>query len=319
MKADDVRKVAVIGAGTMGPGIADEFARWGREVVLTEPDADRLAAGLQSIRSAHEVLKGAQLLTPEEGSDALSRLRLTTSLEEACEGADLVVEAITENLEAKLTLFRRLDALTSAHAVLASNTSGLSITQIASAVSNPTRVCGMHFFNPAYVVPLVEIIQGDETTDENAGVLYDICEAMGKQPVRVRRDVPGFIANRLQFAVFREAVHLLETGVATAEDIDRALQAGPGFRYVFMGQLKTADMAGLDVFLAIASYLFADLSNATSPPDLLRQLVERGNTGVKAGRGFFDHADGAGERLEQERDRVLLAVRRLLTGLDEAS
>lgn len=302
----------------MGPGIADEFARSGRRAFLMEPGAERLEAALGRVRDAHDVLREAGCITAEDAAKAVGLVQGTTSLEEACIDADLVIEAVTEDMHVKNALFRQIDTLAPDRALLATNTSGLSVTQIARATGRPERVCGLHFFNPAYVVPLVEVVQGEATSEETAAGVYDLCTGIGKQPVRVRRDVPGFVANRLQFAVFREAVHLLEEGVATAEDIDRALQAGPGFRYSFMGQLKTADLAGLDVFLAISSYLFADLSGATSPPEGLKQMVAEGKTGVKSGAGYYDYANGAGDRLVMERDRLLLRVRRVLEAARKA-
>ena len=168
-------------------------------------------------------------------------------------------------------------------------------------------MAGMHFWNPPHIVPLVEVVRGERTTDDTAELFLDIARLLGKRPILVRRDVPGFVGNRLQFAVFREALHLLKEGIATAEDIDAAMTGGAGLRYGLLGPLRTADLGGLDVFLSVSRYLFSELGAETGPTELLEKLVSAGRTGSKSGAGIYDYEGGEGARLLERRDKVLLA------------
>jgi 3-hydroxybutyryl-CoA dehydrogenase len=299
--------VAVIGAGTMGAGIAGLFARSGWEVRLVDRTAELRERGMAALRAAQATLLSCGRLSPGEASAAEARVRLLGSPEEAADGAGLLVEAAPEDLALKREIFTRLDRAAPAGALFASNTSGLSITRIGEALRQPERLAGMHFWNPPHVVPLVEVVRGERTSEGTAQGLLAVARALGKRPILVRRDVPGFVGNRLQFAVFREALSLLEQGVATAEDIDTAMSAGPGLRYGFMGPLRTADLGGLDVFHAISRYLFPDLSAARGPGDALERLVGEGAVGAKAGRGFYEYPGGETARIAARRDRVLLA------------
>lgn len=306
MNVSEVSRVAVIGGGTMGPGIAGTFAQAGCEVGLVDLTDDLLRGGMERLRQAQAVLVEAGLLLPDGAADALGRVRPTVRLEAACEGADLVVEAITEDLELKKEMFGRFGALCPAQAVLATNTSGLSITEIARGADRPDRVAGMHFWNPPHIIPLVEVTRGEATADATADLLVGICRRLGKRPILVRHDIPGFVGNRLQFAVMREALHLLSEGVASAEDIDTAMTAGPGLRYGLMGPLRTADLGGLDVFSAISRYLFAELNSSTKPSAILSELVGAGKLGAKSGEGIYTYSSEALDRYLTRRDRVLL-------------
>ena len=312
MKAADIDRVAVVGAGTMGAGIAGLFARAGCDVRLVDQDAELLDRGLAMLRGVHEALRAAKALSARDAAAAMRRVKPCLRLEEACSGVQLAIESISENLKLKQRMFRRLDELCPKRAVLASNTSGLSITALADATGRPGRVAGMHFWNPPHLMPLVEVVQGQHTTDATARLLLDISRRLGKRPILVRRDVPGFVGNRLQFALLREALHLLAAGVASAADIDAAMTAGPGLRYGLLGPLRTADLGGLDVFLAISEYLFPALSSDDRPPPLLAELVKKGRLGTKTGGGFYDYWPRDRDRLLAERDRVLLGFLRVL-------
>jgi 3-hydroxybutyryl-CoA dehydrogenase len=223
-----------------------------------------------------------------------------------------VVEAITEDLAPKKEMFTALDRLCSPGVLLASNTSGLSITKISQATKRPELVAGMHFWNPPHIIPLVEVIQGEATADETSQLLLAIARRLGKQPILVRRDVPGFVGNRLQYAVLREAFHILSEGIASAEDIDTAMTAGPGLRYGFLGPLETADLGGLDVFLAICEYLFAKLSSEPAPPALLTELVKKGKLGAKTGEGFYRYSSADPSDFLAQRDRAFLGFLEVL-------
>jgi 3-hydroxybutyryl-CoA dehydrogenase len=291
----------------MGAVMAGEMARAGCRVRLADAGAEMIERGLNALRDAQTALIRAGALSRRRANQALGRIEAVTDLASACAGVDLLVEAVPEKLDLKLTLFRRFDRLCPRHAILATNTSGLSISRIAAATRRPDRVAGLHFWNPPHIVPLVEVVKGQRTSEATAKRLLDFARRMGKRPVLVRRDIPGFIGNRLQFAVLREAMHLLEAGVASAEDIDAAMTSGPGLRYGLLGPLRTADLGGLDVFHAISSYLFANLCASVKPSATLSRLVKAGKLGAKTGEGFYPYAAGEKQRILSRRDAVLLA------------
>jgi 3-hydroxybutyryl-CoA dehydrogenase len=304
---DLVKTAAVVGAGTMGAAIAGLLARAGVTVRLVDRTTELLDRGKLSLRSSQATLEEAGLLTPEQARAAEDRVRTLTSLREACDGIDLLVESVNEKLALKQEILASADGLCLPSTIFASNTSGLSVTRLAEATRRPGQVAGMHFWNPPHIMPLVEVVRGEQTSEDTAAFLLDLARRLGKRPILVRRDVPGFVGNRLQFAVLREALHLLEAGVASAEDIDTAMTAGPGLRYGQVGPFATADLGGLDVFDAICRYLFKDLAAGREPSALLGSLVAEGKTGVKAGKGFYDYPAGDAPRLVSRRDRLLLA------------
>ena len=310
--------VAVVGAGTMGAGIAGELARAGCPVRLVDLSDELLQQGLQRLDAAQRVLIEAELLTAREAVEARERVTTLTSLRSACDGADLLIEAVSESMSVKQEMFRRFDDWCPPTAVLASNTSGLSVTEIAAATQRPELVAGLHFWNPPHIVPLVEVTRGRQTSEATAGLLMDLARRVGKRPILVRHDVPGFVGNRLQNAVMREAMHILQEGNASAADNDVAMTAGPGLRYGFLGPLLTADLVGLDVFHSISSYLFAQLCSDQDPPALLTELVSKGQLGAKTGAGFYPYADQDLSEIIATRDRVLLGFLRVLKEQEDA-
>ena len=276
--------VAVLGAGTMGHGIAQVSAAAGCAVRLQDIDDDAVASGLERIRDNLD--KGIERgkVTEEEKEAVLANLRTTTSVREAVEGADLVVEAAPESMALKESLFGEVDAAAPDHAVLATNTSSLSIGRIASAVGDPSRFVGMHFFNPVHIMKLVEVVWGPETSDATRDAAVDFARRLGKEPIVVK-DAPGFASSRLGIVLGMEAIRMVEQGVASPEDIDKAMELG--YRHP-MGPLKLTDLVGLDVRLGIAEYLHETLgSDAFEPPALLRRMVEEGKLGKKSGEGFY--------------------------------
>ena len=306
MRAQDITRVSVIGAGTMGASIAGEFARFGCEVRIADLNQRQLDDGMGILRSSQEALVEAELLTAREAQFAQEHIHWTTDLATACEDSQLLIEAVSETLSLKKEMFGRFDRLCPKDTVLASNTSGLPISGIASATERPHLVAGMHFWNPPHIIPLVEVTKGEGTSETTTRLLVDVCRRIGKRPILVHRDIPGMVGNRLQFAVFREAMHLLSEGVASAEDIDTAMTAGPGLRYGLLGPLRTADLGGLDVFQAISNYLFAELSATKGPPALLSELVQSGKLGIKTGHGLYEYAETGLRDTIAQRDRVLL-------------
>jgi 3-hydroxybutyryl-CoA dehydrogenase len=279
-----IRRVAVIGAGTMGHGIAYIAAAAGYEVRLADADAATLATGMRRIREAFDKAIERGKATAESRDAGLARLTSAASAPEASQSADLVIEAVPERLELKQTIFRDLERTVSPSAILASNTSSLSITRIADGLAHPERVVGLHFFNPVPVMKLLEIVRGEQTTDSVVEQARSLATSLGKTPIVVR-DTPGFATSRLGVVLGLEAIRMLEQGVASAEDIDRAMELGYNHP---MGPLRLTDVVGLDVRLAIAEHLHATLGDDTyEPPTLLRRLVGEGKLGRKSGQGFY--------------------------------
>ena len=278
-------KVAVVGAGTMGHGIAQVLALAGYDTALTDSNAAVLEAAPARIEENLEggVTRGK--ITEGNAREAMSRIQLLGDLEAAVTDADLVIEAVIEDLGVKRDLFARLDSLTVSSAVLATNTSSLSVAAIAAATTRPDRVLGMHFFNPVHIMKLVELVRHDRTGDEFLARAREAVTRMGKQPIVVN-DSPGFASSRLGVVLGLEAMRMVEQGVASPADIDKALELGYGHP---MGPLKVSDLVGLDVRLAIADYLHQQLKQPHyEPPKLLREKVAAGELGKKTGKGFYE-------------------------------
>jgi 3-hydroxybutyryl-CoA dehydrogenase len=284
-----IRRVAVIGAGTMGRGIAQATAQAGYETTLFDAVSGVPERARVEIEATLEKGVARGKVTPAEKAATLDRLRLETDLARAVGNADLVVEAVPEKLELKRDLFRELDARAPASVILGSNTSSLSIADIAQVVERPGRVLGLHFFNPVHLMRLVEIVVAPGTESEVVDAARAFVESLGKRPIVVR-DSPGFATSRLGLTLGLEAMRMLEEGVATVQDIDLAMELGYNHP---MGPLKLTDLVGLDVRLAIAEHLARTIDPARfDPPDILRRLVEEGKLGRKSGEGFYLWQEG---------------------------
>jgi 3-hydroxybutyryl-CoA dehydrogenase len=273
----------VLGAGTMGHGIAQVAAASGYDVLMSDIDEASTQRGMKSIE--RNLAKGIERgkVTEQERDETLSRIRATTDFVEIGE-SDLVIEAAPENLELKQTLLRQTEELVTSNCIFATNTSSLSIGEIAKVSNRPTSVVGMHFFNPVHIMRLVEIVVSNETSDETTATVREVAQRMKKEPIVVR-DVPGFASSRLGVTLGLEAMRMVEQGVASARDIDTAMELGYNHP---VGPLKLTDMVGLDVRLSIAEYLHETLESETfRPPDILRRMVSEGKLGKKSGEGFY--------------------------------
>ena len=285
---DRIHRIAVIGAGTMGHGIAHVAALAGHEVRLYDVTAEAAATGRDKV--AANLAKGVELgkLAAEARTAALGRLTSTGELAAACADVDLVIEAVPEQLPLKQKLFHDVERVAPASALLASNTSSLSLAAIASAVADAPRVVGMHFFNPVHLMKLVEVVRHAGSDTSAVATAVGLATAWGKTPITVK-DSPGFASSRLGIALGMEAIRMVEEGVASVDDVDTAMKLGYGHP---MGPLELTDLVGLDVRLGIAEYLSDALGTSFEPPELLRRMVAEGKLGKKSGHGFYRWTDG---------------------------
>lgn len=301
-----MERIAVLGCGTMGHSIALNAAWAGLSVKMQGiSDAD-LEQGWTNMLKKLEVMLNNGILSDSEAAQIQENIKMTVSVEEAVTDATFVIEAVPENIQLKIDLFKRLDALCAPDVILASNTSGLSPTEIASETVYPERTVVTHFWNPAHLIPLVEVVRGEKTGDEAVERSFQLLKQMKKKPIEVKKEIPGFVGNRLQYALFREAQYLLEEGIASKEDIDDAVTYGIGRRLPVSGPLMTADMGGLDVFSAISDYLFQHLSSAEESLPILKKLVEEQKLGDKSGEGYYKWDEDFSKQYNQKREAELI-------------
>ncbi|GIW03861.1 MAG: 3-hydroxybutyryl-CoA dehydrogenase [Thermomicrobiales bacterium] len=312
MTGEDIKTVAVVGAGTMGPGMAATFARHGITTRLFDIKPEQLEKAKGTIDFVYKTLIGGGFMTDADAEAGKSRLAMTTDLGEAVKDADFVVETVPEKLEIKQEVFRQLEALVRPDTILASNTSGIPITRLGEAVQTPGRVVGMHWSNPPHLIPVIEVIKGAQTTPETVETTVAVTKRIGMIPARVDRDVPGFVENRILYAIMREALNLLDEGVASAEAIDTITKWGIGYKLAVIGPLELLDVAGLDIYTAVASYLNKDLCNSTGISATVTSKVEQGKLGIKTGSGLFDYTPEKIQQLQQRRGRLLVATRKAL-------
>jgi len=291
MKTFDIKKVAVIGTGTMGPGIAQVLAQHEIEVQIFDIDPEQLKKARETLGANLNLMEQAGMLSDTGAADARNRIQNATSLTDAVRDADLVIEVIPEVMDLKTRLLSELDEICGPDTILASNTSGLSITKMAQATRRPEKVVGMHWWNPPIIIPVIEIVKGESTGEDVLQTIDNLIRKIGKVPVLVKKDVPGFLGNRLQYALMREAIALLNEGVASAEDIDTMIKAGIGFKFPVMGPLETIDMAGLDIYYRVSQYLNKDLDKSDGAAPIVAKMVEQGDLGLKSGKGFYDYSN----------------------------
>jgi 3-hydroxybutyryl-CoA dehydrogenase len=294
--------IAVIGAGLMGHGIAQIFATRGHRVSLFDLTREILAKAVENIRANLTLMARKGIGSPGDIEPAVQRIRVTQDLGEAASGARFVFEAVPEKLDLKEKLFQKLDALCPPDTILATNTSVISITEIATKATRRDRIVGTHFWNPPYLVPLVEVIRGEETSPRTMDLTIDLLRSVGKHPVNVKKDLPGFVGNRLQHALWREAISIVEQGIADPATVDEVVKKGFGMRLPVLGPLENADMVGLDLTLQIHDYILKHIERSPEPSPLLKQKVKEGELGFKTGQGFQGWSQ---ERMERCRRDLL--------------
>ena len=325
----DKKKIALLGAGTMGIGIAQMFAQAGHEVKLIYVYDDKVRA------RPRETMEANLNILREEGVQdggaipaILDRVSWTESLEEAAAFADVVIECIVEDLAVKQDYFQKLDALCPLSTVLTTNTSAISVTEIAGKAVHKERIIGTHFWNPAYLVPLVEVIRTKYVSEETVAAVFQLMEEAGKKPVQVnkyglahsirllffmiKKDVPGFLANRMQHTLFREAISIVENGIAEAGDVDDAIKYGFGMRLGVSGPMEVIDRGGLDLTYSIHKYLFPHIESSAEPSKLMVQLMDEGKLGFKTGEGFQLWSPGQVKASNETLTRGLIQVSRAL-------
>ncbi len=300
-----MKNISVIGAGTMGNGIAHVFAQNGYDVTLVDISSEALEKALAKIEKNMERQVSKGILSAEQKTEALGKIATSQTIADGVKSADLVVEAATENLGLKLKIFKDIDLNAPNHAILASNTSSISITKIASVTTRPEQVIGMHFMNPVPVMKLVEVIRGYATTDEVNQKVFETSKALGKIPVEVN-DYPGFVANRILMPMINEAIYSLYEGVAGVEEIDTVMKLGMAHP---MGPLQLADFIGLDVCMSILEVLYEGFGNPKyAPCPLLVNMVTAGKLGAKSGEGFYSYTPGSKELVVADKFKKSAAV-----------
>lgn len=306
-----IKKISIIGAGTMGHGIAHTFARFGCKVSLYDSFETSLSSAPEKMRNELQFMADAGYITADDIEAALANISLFSDLQEAVKDADYVIEAIPERMDLKKELFANLDRMCPAHAVFATNTSSLKLSEmICDLPAARQKLCMVsHWYNPAYLIPLVELSCFDGMDQQAFEDVYELYTRCDKQPIRVKKDIPGMIANRLLHSQAREVFYLLEQDAASPEDIDKALKYGVSFRNATTGMLECADMGGIDIWYAAESNFFPYLADNKQPSPLMKQLVDEGSYGIKTGKGFYDYP-------AEERDaRQMAFYKRLMTQL----
>ena len=310
MNLNEIQTVAVIGSGIMGHGIAQSFIMGGYAVRLHDINEAILETAEAHIRNSLALFRQADLIAAEEIEKAMQRLTLTTDLKQAAQPANFIVEAIPEDLSLKQDIFCQIENLCDQSTIIASNTSSLRITDIGVRVKNKKRLVITHWFNPAQLVPTVEVVKGEQTSDEVIDITYNLLSKIEKAPVKIMKELPGFLVNRIQIALAREVLDLYEKGVASATDIDKAVKGSIGFRLASIGPLITMDLGGLNIWFKVFENLLPDIKSSTAPPRALQKLVSEGHDGIKSGKGFFDYrmdfSEGELEDTIKKRDQEFL-------------
>ena len=302
----EIRSAVVAGSGQMGPGIAFTLASVGCETKIFARTEESMNKGVEAFHRILDVLRAEGCLAADRVVPIRDLVSGTTELESSVREADLVIESIPENLALKQDFFSRVENCCPAQTILTSNTSGLPATSIAEKLDRPERFAVTHFWNPPHLMPLVEVVKGAKTAMQTVGLLSELLARAGKKPVTVLKDTPGQLGNRLFQALLREAIHIVEEGIASVEDVDSAIKNGLGRRFPVYGPLEHNDVVGLDTLYAIQNYISESLCSRQKPSELLKNMFDNGDLGVKSGKGFYDWQVRDGQELTEKRDRFLL-------------
>jgi 3-hydroxyacyl-CoA dehydrogenase len=304
----EIARAAVLGTGTMGPGMGAVLARAGIHVAFYDVSPKALERAKGGVEIAGGVLDRLDAPSSDGGS-----VRFESDLGTALDGADLVVEAVPEQLELKQEVLADVEQHVSADTIIASNTSGIPITKMAEGMQNPERLVGWHWSNPPTLIPMNEVIAGEQTSPEVIAAVEELTRRIGYHPVTLKKEVPGFVENRVLYAIMRECLALMDEGVIDAEALDLCVQWGIGYKLAVIPPIHLLDVAGLDIYTSVASYLNKDLSNESGVSSTARRLHDEGRLGIKAGGGFFDYTPEQAQKLQQERAARLVGVRKALS------
>ncbi|MCG7505055.1 5-formyl-3-hydroxy-2-methylpyridine 4-carboxylate 5-dehydrogenase [Mesorhizobium retamae] len=304
-----IQRIAIIGLGTMGPGMAARLARGGLQVTAYDVAPAAIERARTMLGTAEGVLDALGIAAAGAGT-----VRFTDDIAEAVAGVDLVIENVPENIAIKAEVYRAIDGLIASDTIVASDTSGIPITQLQAHISHPERMVGMHWSNPPHIIPMIEVIGGEKTAPQIVETIRDLIRSIGLLPVVVKKDVPGFVENRVLYALLREAVDLVERGVIEPEDLDTCVSWGIGYKIAVVGPMALLDMAGLDIYKSVSSFLNADLSNRGDVAPMVLEKTGASKLGIKSGEGMFSYTPEQTKALQAERARKLVAVRRILEG-----
>ena len=304
-----IKRAALIGLGTMGPGIAARLARGGLEVRAHDISQAAVERARGMLDVADGVLDRLDIKAPPSGAGTV---RFVQTIAEAVDGAELVIENVPENIDIKAETYRAIDPLISPSVIVATDTSGIPITRLQAHISHPGRMVGMHWSNPPHIIPMIEVIGGENTAPETVVAIRDLIRSIGLLPVVVKKDVPGFVENRVLYALLREAVDLVERGVIEPEDLDTCVSWGIGYKIAVIGPMALLDMAGLDIYKSVSSFLNADLSKRDDVAPVVLEKTAASKFGIKSGEGMFSYTPERIKALQGERARKLVAVRRIL-------
>ncbi len=308
-----IRSIAILGLGTMGPGMAARLARGGLDVVAYDVAPAAIERARSMLGVAETVLDSLGIAPPAAGAGTV---RFADDLAAAVSGADLIIENVPENEGIKAEVYRAIDGLIPRETIVASDTSGIPITKLQAHISNPGRMVGMHWSNPPHIIPMIEVIGGEQTAPETVDAIRQLIRSLGLLPVVLKKDVPGFVENRVLYALLREVVDLVERGVIEPEDIDTCVSWGVGYKLAVIGPMALIDMAGMDIYHSVSSFLNADLADRKDVAPLVEKQMAAGKLGIKSGEGLYSYTPERIAELQRERARKLVAIRRILEGSD---
>lgn len=303
----ELNRATILGTGTMGPGMGAVLSRAGMQVTLFDVNPEALDRAKSTVGIVEGVLDRLEVPVHDGGA-----LAYETDRAAALDGTEIVVEAIPEQLELKRQVFAEAEELVSDQAIIASNTSGIPVTQLADGLQRPERVIGWHWSNPPHLIPMNEVIPGERTAPEVTTAIQELTRRIGYHPVTLKKEVPGFVENRVLYAIMRECLALVDEGVIDVEGLDLCVKWGIGYKLAVVPPIQLLDMAGLDIYTSVASYLNASLSNETGVSSTATSLKDEGRLGIKTGKGFFDYTPERIKELQQQRAAALVAVRKAL-------